>query len=196
MTSTIEKKEDTFGNVEDENLDRRIAQYINLYRTIKREYDQKGELFFDNNDLKLFLPEYPDEKLKSRDVMDYLKSLKEKIEQMLSKYSDVNLKTFIKTIGAYPEDENLPSAETAYKNLLSLLDPNTDISNTMVYLKQFITSNDTTDIGGIVNRIVLFRDAVINDYLKSLNAPPVPPPAPPLSISMKTGASLNVPPLS
>jgi len=197
MTSVSERKRDFFGNTEDEGFDRSIAQYISFYRKLTRDYNRYGEFSFKDLTLKGILPGYTDEKLKSEGVVGYLKSLKEKIEQMLSKYSDVSLKAFIETTGTRPVDEKLPSAEAAYKDLLTLLDPNTVIGNAMVYVNnQRMTSGDTWGIGGLVNRIVLFREAIINDYLKSLNAPPAPPPAPSLTISMTAGNTLKIPPLS
>ena len=199
MTSSAgEKKQDIFGSVEDENLDRIIAHYIGMYRRIKNQYDQEGKFYFEDRILKGILPEYTDEKFKSEGGVGYLRTFKEKIEQTLSKYADASLQAFIKTTGTRPVDEKLPSAETAYKDLLGSLDPNTVINNIMVYVNnQRMTSGDPAPINKIANRIVLFREAIINDYLKSLNVgPPMPPPAPSLTISMAAGSTLNIPPLS
>jgi len=200
MTDSGENKKDYEQNIRMSDIRMCIVSDVVFYRVLKQRHQKEGDFLYTNYKDFILLPQYTDENLVSNINENYLTTLRQKIQKMLNKYELGVVENFAK-LQTRRVDEKLPSAEAVVKQLFDDLDSDAILTPTIVFVnRRRITGRDDPSLNEVANRInnriYLFREAAINDYLKSQKAnPPVPPVAPFLSI-VTAVTTLSLPPLS
>jgi hypothetical protein len=134
---------------------------------------------------------------------DSVAALDKKINTMLDEYAKAVIDELKE---AHPIDEKLPSAEDARREIEHVMNlmryPLGDPRQQKIEPLDVIVNgvrvgyDPRLGINLVRNRIALFREAVINDYLKSLKkAIPEAPSAPPLDL-LVAGIKLTIPALT